>query len=63
MGLRRGMMVEDFQIVGMVEVLNMFVRYLIPFGPRCLRWTLEMPSSPSAFEALADLMALWSGRR
>ena len=56
-------MVEDFQIVGMVEVLNMFVRYLIPFGPRCLRWTLEMPSSPSAFEALADLMALWSGRR
>ena len=61
LGLRRGIMVEDFQMVGMLEVLmdrlNMSVRYLIPFGPRCLRWTLEMSPSLSAFEALADLMA------
>ena len=60
-GLRRGMMTEVFQMLGMLpdltELLKMSVRYCMPVGPMCFRCTVEMPSGPRALEALAFLMA------
>ena len=57
---------EVFQIAGMVlvevEMLNSSVRYLIPAGPRFLRWREDSPSGPRALDALAFLIAsvVWS---
>lgn len=58
-GLGIGMMVDFRHISGMdacvSEVLYSCVRYVIPFAPRCLRWSIEMPSGPLDFEALMAL--------
>ena len=60
-GLRRGMMTEVFQMLGMLpdltELLKMSVRYCMPVGLMCFRCTVEMPLGPRALEALAFLMA------
>ena len=52
LGLRMGMIVAFFQIAGIVavlmELLNMLHRYLMPAGPRCLRWSVVKLSGPIA---------------
>ena len=59
-------MMEVFHIAGMVlvevERLNRSVRYLIPAGPRFLRWREDSPSGPRALDALAFFIAsvVWS---
>ena len=61
-GFRRGIIMEFFQMSGIMLVdtdrLKILVRYEIPFGPRCFRCRLEMLYGPAALEALHDLIAL-----
>ena len=55
-------MMEVFQMSGvmlvLMERLNIFVRYFIPFSPRCLRCKFEMLSGPAALEALMAFQVL-----
>ncbi len=46
-----------------MQMLKKLVRYLNPFGPRCLSMIEDRPSGPSALELLAFLMAfkVWAG--
>ena len=50
LGFRMGIIVESFQMFGIVlcciEKLNMLVRALMACGPRCFRCKYEMPSGP-----------------
>ena len=39
------------------EMLNMSIRYCMPFGPRCFRWSVDILSGPRALEALAVFIA------
>ena len=61
-GLRIGMITDDFQIVGILEVdmesLKRTVRYFIATGPRCFKWKMLSLSGPKALLLLQLLMAL-----
>ena len=60
-GFSSGMILEVFHISGiwlnLSDRLKMWVRYSIPAGPMCLRWTVAILSGPIALEALAFLIA------
>ena len=60
-GLGKGMVMEFFQICGMLlfwmlEFIRL-VKVKMAMGPRCLRCRLEIPSAPSAEEFFDCLMA------
>jgi hypothetical protein len=54
------MILPVFQIDGIMqwanEKLAIFVRVVIPSGPRCLRWMFEMLYGPMAEEFLSCFM-------
>ena len=60
LGLRRGIIIDVFQMSGkipeLMDRLNISVRNLIPFGPRCLRWREVRLSGPADLDGLQDLI-------
>lgn len=60
-GLRMGMMVDCFHMLGMTQVVSEMLKSLLinvwAPGPRCLRCVVVMLSGPGAVEFLALLMA------
>ena len=63
-GFSSGMIFDIFHMSGiwlnLSDRLNMWVRYSMPAGPRCLRWMVAILSGPIVLEALAFLMSLMS---
>ena len=41
----------------LIDKFKSFVRYVMPFRPRCLRWIMVILSGPVAFDLLACLIA------
>ena len=52
---------EDFQMEGilqeLIERLKRWVRKVMPAGPRCLKWSADSWSGPTAFDAFDALIA------